>query len=438
VIDLGLVPRADRPVPGRPAGARSRALRGWWSLRRRRVRAGLAGGLVAVLLSGSAGALPPRVSIRLPPAGDGIFEVVGDLVFVVESRTRWGAYDLATGQRRWSLERSGAASVGLAVSGDVLVDRRYGWGRGFDPATGQVRWAGRQDRGASVSWSTFRVAAGAGDGLVAGYHWSTPDGLAHRYTVLDLATGAVRWEALPESAVQVELAGDPPRVVTVDTEGRVQVRSPATGRVLASRRLPGLAGRARVPAGVQVTVVAGRLVLASPEPDGLVLHGYAVDSLAAQWRLAVPAGPDGARWRSVQRCGPMLCVGAAAPVVDPVAGRVAWWAGPDRPVLQPVGEWLLVGDRRGELRALVDARTGRTVWDLSGWWAVPPASAAPDRLLLTRPAAGSRTRVAGLDLATLARSDLGLLPGRPEQCRPYHSGLVCRHHDRLWVWPLPG
>jgi hypothetical protein len=400
------------------------------------VRTGLVCGLVAVLLPGSAALSRETVSIPLPQTGNGQFEVVGDLLFVVESRTRWGAYDLATGRRRWSLERSDSASVGLWVSGDVLVDQRYGLGRAFDPVTGEVRWAGMRARGDAISWSTFRAAPGAGAGVVAGYRWTAPDALAHRFAGVDLATGAVRWQAVPELAVQLQLTGDPPRVVSIAADGRVELRAPDSGEVLASRLLPAATGRAGLTGGVQVIVLSDRLVLASHDPDALVLRGYAVDTLTPRWELAIPAAPDGSLWRPVERCGSMLCVGLVATVVDPVTGRVAWTARGRQP-LHPVGDRFLAYDQRGELRALVDARTGRTVRDLSGWRAVVPAGAAPDRLLLTRPAAGAGTRVARLDPASLALTDLGLLPGRPELCRPYRSGLVCRDHDRLWVWPLP-
>jgi hypothetical protein len=433
VIDLGI----PGPASGlRPPELRRRVVRAWWAYHRRRVRAGLAGALVPVLLAGGVAPAPARVSIPLPPAGNGQFEVVGDLLFVVESRTRWGAYDLATGQRRWSLERTGRASVGLAVSGGVLVDQRYGFGRALDPRTGAVRWAGRQDRGESVSWSTFRAAPAAGTGVVAGYHWSTPDGLAHRLTGVDLATGAVRWQLLPPVAVQVELTGEPPRLVSIAADGRVELRAPQSGRLLAGRRVPGMAGRAAVPAGVQVVIAGGRLVLATHDPDGLVLRGYAADTLTPRWRRTLPAAPGGARWRPVGRCGPMLCVGPLGTVIDPRTGRVAWTARTGRGRLDPAGDRLLAFDRLGNLQALLDARTGRVVRELSGWRAAVPAGAAPDRLLLTRPATGAGTQVARLDPASRELSELGLFPGRPELCRPYAAGLVCRQHGRLWLWPV--
>ncbi|MGH3683308.1 MAG: hypothetical protein ACRDT2_24030, partial [Natronosporangium sp.] len=250
VIDLAA------PPPARPGGGWSAQLRGWWRHRRRTVLPGLVGGLVLALVSGSAGPLPGRVSIPLVPDQDGEFDIIGNLAFVPESRTQWGAYDLATGQRRWVLEQPDTSRVGLVPSGGVLVDHRSGFGRGLDPATGQWLWTGAaREQTRSTSWSVFQAVAGAGAGVVTGHHWSTPDGLAHRFYGVDLVTGQVRWQAVPESGVRVQLVGQPPLVVSVAADGWVQLRAPGTGAVLVGRRLP---------AGVrdQLTVAGDRLVLA--------------------------------------------------------------------------------------------------------------------------------------------------------------------------------
>ncbi|MPZ25245.1 MAG: PQQ-binding-like beta-propeller repeat protein [Micromonosporaceae bacterium] len=430
VIDLGA------PEPGRP-GAKQR-LRGWWWRRRRVVLPSLAGGLVLALVSGSAAPLPDRVSIPLPTGDDSRFDIIGNLAFVAESRTRWGAYDLATGARRWSLERPDADRVGLVAIGGVLVDHRSGFGRGLDPDTGDGLWSGAaQDRAGSSSWSIFQAVAGAGVGVVTGHHWSTPDGLAHRFYGVDLVTGQVRWEAVPDAAVRVRLVGQPPLVVSVATDGWVQLRSLRTGAVRAGRRLP--AGT-----GDQLTVAGDRLVLATEGPAGMVLRGYPLGTLADGWERVVPPPPTGGRWQPVQRCGSMVCVGALdRVVVDPMTGRVAWTidAGRRR-LVQPVGDRFLAFDRRGELSGLLDARTGRLIRSLAGWRAALPGEAAGpgaarDRLVLTRPAPGPRTRVVALDLTSATLADLGELPGRPERCQPYDGGLVCQQHDRLWVWSLP-
>lgn len=444
VIDLAA------PPPARPA-SRAAQLRGWWRRRRRTVLPGLVGGLVLALVSGSAGPLPGRVSIPLSPDQDGEFDIIGHLAFVPESRTRWGAYDLATGRRRWVLEQPDTSRVGLVPSGGVLVDHRSGFGRGLDPATGQWLWTGAaREQTRSTSWSVFQAVAGAGAGVVTGHHWSTPDGLAHGFYGVDLVTGQVRWQAVPDSGVRVQLVGAPPLVISVAADGRVQLREPGTGAVLAGRRLP---------AGVrdQLTVAGDRLVLAAvtqvgqrasasaraSAPTGLLLRGYSLDTLADGWELRLPPPAAGRRWQSVRGCGAMLCVGGRELVViDPRTGQVAWTADARRRPVRPVGDRFLAFDPAGELTGLLDARTGRPVRDLTGWRPALPGElagpgAARDRLVLTRPAPGPRTRVVSLDLTSLTLTDLGELPGRPERCQPYDGGLVCRQHDRLWVWPLP-
>lgn len=180
VIDL------STPDP-RPPSTRRRQLRRRWHRSQRRVRAGLVGALVLAVLSG-VGAPLDREFVRFPaPVRPGAFEVVGNLLFVAESPTRWVAYDLATGARRWSLDRPESARVGLAASGDLLFDLRHSSGRALDPGTGGVRWAGSPGWQLESSWTTFQADARAGAAVVTAHHRSTPDGLSHRFLGVELA-----------------------------------------------------------------------------------------------------------------------------------------------------------------------------------------------------------------------------------------------------------
>jgi hypothetical protein len=101
---------------------------------------GLLAGLVLALLAGAA---PPAaggpVPVALPPAVGGRFDVVGDLLLVAESGTRWAAYDLRTGERRWSLRRPEGAPHGLVAHGGILLNQLFGGSGVLDPATGQPR-----------------------------------------------------------------------------------------------------------------------------------------------------------------------------------------------------------------------------------------------------------------------------------------------------------
>lgn len=436
LIDLG------HPGPER-AGARWRQLRSWWRRRGREVRAGLAGVLVLAVVAGSA-AVPAAsgAAIRIPVAGGGEFEVVGDLVLVAESDTRWGAYQLDTGEHRWSLRRPDRSSSGLEeVGGEVLFDHRYGFGRALDPATGQERWLAAPGRAESGSWTTFEASARAGYGVLAVHHGSNPDGLAHRFVGVDLITGRERWQVAPPEAVKVFLVGEPARVLSVSMGGQVELRAPDTGAVLAGRRLADRSGPLADLRSLQAVAVRGRLVLSGTGPDGLVLRGYAVDTLVPQWELTIPY--QHRVFVPISRCGSMVCaVAAPESVVDPVAGEVMWTVEFGSRI-EPVAGGFLAYDGSGVLRALRDDRTGRQVRDLSGWLpAVPSGGPVGDQVLLTRRADSGGTRVARLDPATGELSELGDLPGRAGLCRPYReagsiAGLVCRQYDRLRVWPLP-
>lgn len=436
LIDLG------RPGPDR-TGARRRQLRSWWRRHGPQMRAGLAGALVLAVVSGSAVVpVASGAAIAVPEASGGEFEVVGDLVLVAESDTRWGAYELDTGEHRWSLRRPDRSSSGLEmVGGEVLFDHRYGFGRALEPATGDERWLAAPGRAESGSFTTFEASARTGYGVLAVHHGSNPDGLAHRFVGVDLTTGQERWRVAPPEAVRVLLVGAPARVLSVSAGGRVELRALDTGAVLAGPRLADRSGPLADLRQLQAVLVGDRLVLSGPGPDGQVLRGYAVDMLVPQWELTIPY--QHRVYVPINQCGSMVCmVSAAGSVVDPVAGQVLWTVEYGSRIEPVAGGFLAYWD--GVLRELRDARTGRPVRDLSGWLpAVPASGPARDQVLLTRPVDGGGTRVARLDPATGALSELGELPGRAGQCRPYPQpgavqGLVCRQRDLLRVWPLAG
>jgi hypothetical protein len=260
----------------------------------------------------------------------------------------------------------------------------------------------------------------------------------HEVMGVDVETGLVLWRDQPDQGVRVWLTGDPARVVTISADELVSVRHPATGRVLASRRVPG---------AVSAEIAGDRLLVRVRRAGEQSLHGYAAETLTEPWELTGPAG-------AAAPCGTMLCVAYepeyashvpvsgityAAPrtttVIDPATGRVAWTFDGH---LHPVGAAFLGHDNRGHLRALRDAGTGRTLRDLTGWRAVIPASGAGPAaaVLLQRTGSPDHTQVAQLDPGTGQLTDLGRIPARLVRCQPYSAGVVCLQADRLWVWPL--
>jgi hypothetical protein len=249
-----------------------------------------------------------------------------------------------------------------------------------------------------------------------------------------------------DTGVRAWLVGDPPVALVVSADDLVELRDPDTGAVLASRHVSGVTDS---PQPIWPFLFGDWLVVQTWfEDDGRVLRGYDVDTLTQRWELV--SAPGRAGW--AEPCGPMLCLrypeadGAAADpatgdppafydvqVVDPATGRVSWVADGRRTLLFPAGERLLASDLDAAPRAVLDARTGRPLYDLAGWQA---PTVGETSLTLLRPEAGW-TRVARLDLATLAVTELGRVPGRPDRCEPAAGSLVCRHDDRLWIWP-PG
>jgi hypothetical protein len=439
VIDLGLLApsAAAQPPPGDPV-QRARA---WWDRRRRAVACGLIAALVVVTAAASAPRLAAgAVTIALPPTGYGRFEVVGDLLFIAESDTSWRAYELPTGVPLWSLERPDDAPLGLVASNGLVLDRLYGsFGATRDPATGTVLLSPDQLR-TSSGVATVHVLAGAETALASGDYRYYRDASPHPRFVRRASGRVTGW-----------LAGEPPTLVRISAGGQVELRTPATGEVLASGDLP-LGGFRPGPAAI----FDDTLVLQSERAGELLLQGYGRSLLAVSWERPVSLAGDRAVW--VDQCGPMLCIheqsegdpatavdpltgwlltATRTEVVDPVTGRTAWAAAAGRTQLHPVGDRFLAYRGDGTLAAVLDAHTGRPLRQLTGWQAVVPVGGgARAPLSLIRTDQAGRTSVARLDLATLVLTEVLMLPGELGACQPFSQGIVCRHGHRLWVWTL--
>ncbi len=151
---------------------------------------------------------------------------LGPHVVLVGGMSSVTALDRSDGSVRWHQARSVGVNS-LAVSGDTaLVGDDSGTLAAFDASTGTPRWS-VQHRGAL--WSGARVDPVRG-AVVATWHQS--DSPAVR--VLDLATGALRWEASTDrfTAAPALHAG---RVVLAVGDGnrhaRVEARDLATGEL---------------------------------------------------------------------------------------------------------------------------------------------------------------------------------------------------------------
>lgn len=444
-IDLGLLEPATPAVPEPTLADPLRRLRGWWTRWRRAAGSGLLAVLVLGLVAGAAPSGSARaVTVALPATGGGQYEVVGDLLFLAETDHNWAAYDLATGARQWPLGDTYGGSLDLVERGVNLFHWRAGIA--LDPATGEVVWAwpglrARPGARTGVAKDDYRPGRSRDDQLSNPYQ-------AHRMVGIDLATGQVRWQESLDIGVRAWLVGDPPVTLSVSADDLIELRDPDTGAVLASRRVPGVTDS---PQPIWPFLLGDWLVVqAWDDDDARILRGYDVRTLAQRWELS---GPSRLGW--AEPCGPMLCLrhrdgdefevdpatgerqkAFDIQVVDPATGRVSWTADSRRTLLLPAGERLVAYEVDATPRAVLDAHTGRTLLDLTGWWRATAAATNDTNLTLLRADSG-RTVVARLDPATLALTELGRVPGRPDRCQPATGSLVCSYGDQLWIWPHP-
>jgi hypothetical protein len=432
-IELGLAGLATGPDGGRSPGWLPRR---WWRARRRPV---LSAAAAVLVLGGLTTGVPQPAPVTPTMVRDvprERFIVVGDMLFLPAGGRSWAVHSLPDGAYRWSLpvDLPGYPPGWLAPDGTLL-----GWrgGPARDPATGEVRWS--RPGLTALPWSAVGLVE---SDLVPDRRAEVvaepddPPRLAHRLAGVDLATGDVRWSMHSPVGFRPAVVGTPavPQVVTVAPDGVVEVRDLASGRIQARRAVlePGRAFRAEA-----VAVVDGVLVLRDWRARW-IMYGYALPSLDRLWAAELRNG------LRAEPCGRLVCLHPAvqgAPryteAVDPVTGELAWRTLDGE--VRPIGDRLLLLDREGVLRGPLDPGTGQVLRDLTGWLPVYSAPPDPTRLTLVARGGGGRTRLARLDLSTLALTALGSVPRELTGCQGFPGGLVC--HDerhRVGVWPLPG
>ena len=141
--------------------------------------------------------------------------------------------DRSDGSTRWT-RASEAAANSLAIAGDAaLVGDDSGALTAVDVATGDPRWSVRQP---GALWSGARVDRATG-AVVASWHQSD----VPTVRVLDLATGALRWEAPTDRFSGAPTVHGGRVVLTIgdgDRHARVEARDLATGQVQWQTRVP--------------------------------------------------------------------------------------------------------------------------------------------------------------------------------------------------------
>ncbi|GIG92399.1 outer membrane protein assembly factor BamB family protein [Plantactinospora endophytica] len=386
LIDLGVergLPDAETPPS---PGSRRVSVR--WL-------AGLFSGLLVLFgLTAAAppgGALRPTGSLDVP--AESTYFVADDVLLVsaalVGRSSTLTAYDLPSGERRWTVPVTIAGRHHAERVGDLLLVAEVdSVGRRTVTAarsarTGEIRWSrpGRVIRVAGsevgLGVSEVRSVSGAGRRLEGAVE------------AVDLATGEVRWRLpLSSTAVVQPVPGVPDRVLVVNDNVTAELHDLATGALVGTGELP--------PADYAQSnprVVGDRLVLRHPVGQEPTISGYDLPGLSLRWTR-----PGAGTGEVVRDCAGMACLDGESRVValDPVTGAEQWSRA------RPYG------------------------WNSIVW--------SPD--ILIRPEAyGGRSLLAVADGAELRI--IGALPAGVVDCRAGSTALVCRTApDRLGLWRL--
>ncbi|MEO3748457.1 hypothetical protein [Plantactinospora sp. B5E13] len=458
VIDLG----TDRyePPSAPPAG---------WPRRStvRRLRPVVAAAAAALAFGVGGAAAPPapplRAILSLPLASEpnGGFYLLGDVLVVAERvesvaepQVRLTGYELTRGRQLWSIGRPVAITEFRFTPAENRLLLSEGGRRGgpihtraLDPRTGELRWSypsklevmpgERQtalifeeifpagslvDPQARPTDSTTWYHSNAG-----GIYREPPLGVVLHGINLD--TGEPRWTS-PRMTRAVTLAGTadrPAAVLTVPSEGGIEVRDPHTGAV--RHRLDGFDGEL-----VAAHPIGDVVVLVWAEPAGAA--GYSSDRWQLRWSRS-QAGPD----FYVEPCGPMLCRPGftSVEVLDPATGEQRWQL-PERARFLPGGPFLVQRDDNEHLLRSLDPRTGRTVAQLTGWQVLDlnqwlDALGRGTAPLLLSPTPGRDETRVGVFGRNGTAIPLAAVPHSLPHCETTAAVVACRTRDhQLRVW----
>ena len=410
-------------------------------------RWGVAGATVLCLLAVTGSVRPQPRGIRplwSVPMGQNMgTTLTADTVYlhqIVAGEPRLSAYDLATGDLRWSRHVDDPAGyLQTAVSGLLLLptDRRTvppapgdqsSWATDFaqsttalDPATGRTLWTVPGDV------ETLDV-----DTALMSDH--ADDGRLRRLRLLRLSDQRTIWSrdvpGVRNRTVAVS-GGRPDKIITTTDRGEITVFRYADGAHVASARIPWIPPDPQTGTFTDVVAAGDVLVVNRTRPDVDDLRVYRLDTLTLVWTLRTAGDyPFG--------CGPAICLHDRSGVTsfEPLTGRVrwrlatadhAWPVTPDRLILEASN-----GDGWS---VFVDAATGALVGEpgtgLSVWNGAPGAY-----VLVLSPTASppGRTSVTRWDLATGRRNLLGAIPALTEHnCQAVTGYLTCVRNDLLEV-----
>lgn len=397
------------------------------------------------------GAVPP------PGGAETQSRLVGDRIYTMASA---GGLRIATAWRaetpprrlwtvRFPARVSGPDAVGYGgvearPAGDVVLLSDGPQTTVVDAATGAVRWN-----------SAIGVAP-----LPGGRIGLTQNQVFRPGTTYDQDSGApgalyfsATGEPHTEPPIRTEIDGVDLRtgktVWTASAPGSINVfiapgDAPAV-LVLASGRIERLAGAT---GAVERSVPLPRIGADGPAggtlTDGLLVVRYGDYAVDGQ-EVGYAADSLDKRWQrpvaevllDLPSCGDVLCAGprGALDVLDPATGRAAWRAPAQADLSEQNGEVLERAANASAPLRLVDRATGATRVDLTGWAAALTAD-GDQPLVLRRslPAGKSEFGVVLHDQVHL----LGASAGPVSDCTADGGYVVCRGDAGLEVWAFSG
>lgn len=434
IIDLGDVSAPDfEEEPDAPAP----------SLRRHLVRPLLAAVIVvlsALALAGSGRPAPPTLT-EAWSAEIGLETwpyTFGDTIMVTQGTPDTTpvstAYDLATGQVRWSKQDTSQSGW---LNPDTDSDQLYApmnvrtvevpngmmyFGtdtRALDVRTGKSVW---ERTGDEVAATADEVLLGDRDdrGRVTALH------------LVRAADGTPVWERQVAATEDVVVSEDPretARIVLKTADGELTTLRYADGVPLATRRVT----RPPSVAGWGPQVLNGQFYdILTGAPDSTVV-AYRTDTLTELWRFRTTGEV------SVQDCGPVLCVNDIHLTygVDPATGESLWKLPNGGATVLPGGRILLTGSRDlADSQSVIDARTGRTIRVAPRGTQVLALDDGRLFALGNTKTAPYRVTISAWDPDTGRTALLGAVRGRSDTCQVGGRRLICTGSGRLGVTDL--
>jgi outer membrane protein assembly factor BamB len=409
--------------------------------------------LLLLALLGTLVAARPAASLdaRYTVSGEGLQYVRADdrmlyVVRSVERTTRLEAYRLKDGRLLWSVQRGGLSTLVDVAPDRVLLSEVNTSTEAadliaLDGDTGHEVW--RRPSAAIV----YHDGSSVSDVLMAeravpGTDQSQPQPL----TVLDPATGAVRWtlESPPGSVRTYDYGGTDrtrhPRVSIgqLDPDGTFTLRDGRSGTVLRSARL-------HPSEPVTDTQANGDwlLTFGTGEPERRTSAVYDLRTGGEVWRRIDRLDDrSSAFW-----CGDhVLCSsdGVNVTAIDVATGRRLWHTAIGETILATPDDTRLIstsshitgnGQTVGD-SVILDAATGAAVLHLPTWQTIDAASWP--RVIAVHPTVFGSGVIAALDAAT---GDIDVFARvkplyGPANCLMTADFVVCQA-DGIAVWPIP-